>query len=84
MSDIDTAREGPPMTGEPQDKKGQRKPRRKREFTPAGGRGDDHITRNLKKVYAEVAAEPIPQNWLDMLDQIGPKTDSKDEEGGNG
>ncbi len=65
------------MAGEPQDKK--RKARHKREFTPAGARGDDHITRNLKKVYEEVAAEPIPQDMLDLLNQLGSK-----KGGGNG
>lgn len=50
--------------------------RRTREFRPAGARGDDPITRNLKKVYEQVAAEPIPPHLLELLDKLG-----SDEEG---
>ncbi|MBI1252261.1 MAG: hypothetical protein GC189_12410 [Alphaproteobacteria bacterium] len=40
------------------------------EFKPAGAVGDDPLTRNLKKVYAEVAAEPIPDEWMAILGQL--------------
>ena len=29
------------------------------------------ITRNLRLAYGEVASEPIPQRFLDLLQQIG-------------
>ena len=47
-------------------------PKKKRpaEFTPAGRRGDDSITRNLKRVYEQVAAEPIPPDLMKLLDQL--------------
>jgi hypothetical protein len=44
-----------------------------REFRPAGRSGDDPLTRNLKRVYDEVAAEPIPEDWLKLLDQLDAK-----------
>jgi hypothetical protein len=47
------------------------------EFEPAGEEGDDPITRNLKKVYAEIAAEPIPDELLSLLAQL----DGDDGEG---
>jgi hypothetical protein len=33
--------------------------------------GDDPITRNLKRVYEQVAAEPIPPDLMKLLDQLG-------------
>lgn len=45
------------------------------EFVPAGDVGDDPITRNLKKVYAEVTREPIPDRLLSLLTEL----DSVDE-----
>jgi hypothetical protein len=56
--------------GPPEDNKPKRRPRRPAEFSPAGARGDDPITRNLKRVYAEVAAEPIPPDLMQLLNQL--------------
>lgn len=47
------------------------------EFRPAGAPGDDLLTRNLKRVYEEVAAEPIPQEWLKILDALGKKNEGR-------
>jgi len=64
-----------PMAGQPDDKitAPPERPKRKRpaEFTPAGRRGDDPITRNLKRVYEQVKDEPIPPDLLKLLDQLG-------------
>lgn len=57
-SDDDDAKENPMET---------------REFKPAGAAGDDPLTRNLKRVYDEVAAEPIPADWMDILNQLDAK-----------
>ena len=56
-------------------------PRRKRppEFSPAGRRGDDAITRNLKRVYEQVAAEPIPPDLMKLLDQLGDRNGEDDD-----
>jgi hypothetical protein len=43
------------------------------EFIPSGAAGDDPLTRNLKRVYEEIAAEPIPEGWLKLLDQLDQK-----------
>ena len=43
------------------------------EFKPAGGPDDDPLTRSLKRVYEQVAAEPIPSEWLNLLDLIDKK-----------
>jgi len=51
----------------------RRKPKRPEEFSPAGSPGDDLLTRNLKRVYDEVASEPIPADWLKLLDQLDGK-----------
>jgi hypothetical protein len=67
----------PPDSGEgPSDR-----PRRKRppEFSPAGRRGDDSITRNLKRVYEQVAAEPIPPDLMKLLDQLGDRNGEDDD-----
>lgn len=55
--------------------------RRKRpaEFTPAGRRGDDPITRNLKRVYEQVAAEPIPPDLMKLLDELGNRNGEDDD-----
>jgi Anti-sigma factor NepR len=44
------------------------------EFTPAGGPEDDPLTRNLKLVYQDVLAEPIPREWINLLNQLDAKT----------
>lgn len=65
------------MAGQPPENKDVKTPadrsKRKRpaEFSPAGRRGDDSITRNLKKVYEQVAAEPVPPDLMKLLDQLG-------------
>lgn len=64
------------MTDKPAD--GESPKKRPREFRPSGTRGDDPITRNLKKVYEEVAAEPIPPHLLELLGKL----ESDDEDGG--
>jgi hypothetical protein len=52
------------------------------EFTPAGKVGDDPLTRNLKKVYADIAAEPIPEHLLMLLDRLDSHSISEDESEG--
>jgi hypothetical protein len=44
------------------------------EFQPAGDPGDDPLTRNLKRVYDSIAAEPIPDQWLKLLEQLDSRT----------
>lgn len=51
-------------------KKNERKPRRPKEFSASGARGDDFITRNLKKAFEEVAAEPLPDDIMALLNQL--------------
>ena len=73
-----------PMAGQPPDsgiKGPPDRPKRKRpaEFTPAGRRGDDAITRNLKRVYEQVAAEPIPPDLMKLLDQLGDRNGEDDD-----
>jgi hypothetical protein len=72
-----------PMAGQPPDSgiKGTDSPKRKRpaEFSPAGRRGDDAITRNLKRVYEQVAAEPIPPDLMKLLDQLGDRNGEDDD-----
>jgi hypothetical protein len=53
---------------------GGKKQDRPPEFAPSGGPGDDPLTRNLKKVYAQVAAEPVPDRLLKLLDQLDAKS----------
>lgn len=72
------------MTGQPPENnsiKGSDRPKRKRpgEFMPAGRRGDDLITRNLKRVYEQVAAEPIPPDLMKLLDQLGDRNGEDDD-----
>lgn len=72
------------MAGQPPDsgmKGSPDRPKRKRpaEFTPAGRRGDDAITRNLKRVYEQVAAEPIPPDLMKLLDQLGDRNGEDDD-----
>jgi hypothetical protein len=71
------------MAGQPPDSgiKGPDGPKRKRpaEFNPAGRRGDDAITRNLKRVYEQVAAEPIPPDLMKLLDQLGDRNGEDDD-----
>lgn len=57
-------------------------PKRKRpaEFAPAGRRGDDPITRNLKRVYEQVASEPVPPDLMKLLDQLGDRRKGEDED----
>lgn len=72
-----------PMAGQPPDsgKGPPERPKRKRpaEFSPAGRRGDDSITRNLKRVYEQVAAEPIPPDLMKLLDQLGDRNGEDDD-----
>lgn len=60
------------------------RPSRVEEYTPAGSPGDDPLTRSLKKVYAEVAAEPVPEHLLELLNRLDGKTIDKKKGGGNG
>jgi len=55
------------------------KPLETREFRPAGASGDDALTRNLKRVYDEVAAEPIPDDWMKILDQLDAKSKGRSD-----
>lgn len=71
------------MAGQPPDSiKGSDRPKRKRpaEFSPAGRRGDDPITRNLKRVYEQVASEPIPPDLMKLLDQLGDRRNGEDND----
>lgn len=73
------------MAGQPPENKSitgpAERPKRKRpaEFAPAGRRGDDPITRNLKRVYEEVAAEPIPHDIMKLLNQLGDREGEDDD-----
>lgn len=67
----------PPDSGEGPSDRGKRK--RPAEFAPAGRRGDDPITRNLKRVYEQVAAEPIPPDLMKLLDQLGDRSGEDDD-----
>lgn len=70
----------PPETnnlGQPEERSKKKRPP---EFAPAGRRGDDAITRNLKRVYEQVASEPVPPDLMKLLDRLG---DDR-EGGGNG
>jgi len=44
-----------------------------KEFAVTDGPGD-LLARNLKLVFDEVAAEPIPDNWLQLVDLIDAKS----------
>ena len=35
------------------------------------------ITRNLRMAYGEVASEPVPQRFLDLLEQLGDAEETK-------
>jgi Anti-sigma factor NepR len=63
-------KEGPMAADPPKDKRGPPRKPRPEEFMPAGKPGDDPITRNLKKVYEDIAAEPIPDSWRALLDEL--------------
>lgn len=72
------------MAGQPPDSgiKGpsdRSKRKRPAEFAPAGRRGDDPITRNLKRVYEQVAAEPVPPDLMKLLDQLGDRSGEDDD-----
>jgi hypothetical protein len=75
-----------PMAGQPPDNNNIKapgdSPKRKRpaEFAPAGRRGDDSITRNLKRVYEQVAAEPVPPDLMKLLDQLGDRRNGGDDD----
>jgi hypothetical protein len=45
-------------------------PEERAEFKPAGDGGDDPITRNLKRVYDDIASEPLPENLLKLLERL--------------
>lgn len=61
----------------------KKKPRRgPKEFSPTGKRGDDFITRNLRRVYEEVAAEPLPDDLMALLNQLDEPTGDKSEHKG--
>lgn len=69
-----------PVPGKPPENKDinvgepPKKPRRPKEFSPAGKRGDDAITQQLKKVYEQVASEPVPPDLMKLLNQLGDKS----------
>ena len=67
------------MGESPPDRKSKKSGSKPAEFSPAGAAGDDPLTRNLKKVYDEVAAEPIPEDWMKLLDQIDAKMGGRKE-----
>jgi hypothetical protein len=51
------------------------------EYAPAGKVGDDPLTRNLKRVYADIAAEPIPDHLLSLLERLDVSEPAPDENG---
>lgn len=70
------------MSGErqgPEDDKAVAPDARPAEYAPAGKSGDDPLTRNLKRVYADVAAEPVPDHLLALLKQLDGGKLSDDE-----
>jgi hypothetical protein len=74
MSDFSAVNEGRVMSEPPRDddngKKNNKRPRGPKEFSASGKRGDDFITRNLRKVYEEVAAEPLPDDLMALLNEL--------------
>lgn len=66
----------PPRDENDKNKKPRRGPK---EFSPSGRRGDDFITRNLRKVYEEVAAEPLPDELMALLNQLDEPAKDKDK-----
>lgn len=56
-------------------------PDRPMEYAPAGKIGDDPLTRNLKRVYADIAAEPIPDHLLSLLERLDTPDGADDESG---
>ncbi len=74
----------PPRDDDENQKKKNKKSRRgPNEFKPSGGRGDDFITRNLRKVYEEVAAEPLPDDLMALLNQLDEPAADKPKDKGN-
>lgn len=71
----DDTKEGAPDKGLPP-QSGETKTSGQTQFRPAGDGGDDPITRNLKRVYEDIAAEPIPENLLKLLERLD-EVDSK-------
>lgn len=65
----DDLMEGAPEKGLPP-QSGETKTSGHAEFRPAGEGGEDPITRNLKRVYEDIAAEPIPENLLKLLERL--------------
>jgi len=68
------------LEGRPMQDGSEGNPGKPSEFMPAGAAGDDPLTRNLKKVYEEVAAEPIPEEWLKLLDQLDAKAKGRPDD----
>ncbi|MGF1475475.1 MAG: NepR family anti-sigma factor [Geminicoccaceae bacterium] len=54
-------------------------PRDDKSGTPTGAIEPDWIGRQLKRIYDEVAAEPIPEDMLTLLEQLDEQS-SDDEE----
>jgi hypothetical protein len=48
-------------------------------FEPYGDLASDPLTRNLKRAYDEVAAEPIPAEWLTLLGRLDGRTEDGDD-----
>lgn len=65
----DDTMEGAPEKGLPL-QSGETETAAHTEFKPAGDGGDDPITRNLKRVYEDIAAEPLPENLLKLLERL--------------
>lgn len=72
-----------PPRDDDNEKKNKKSRRGPKEFSPSGGRGDDFITRNLRKVYEEVAAEPLPDDLMALLNQLDEPAGDKPEDKGN-
>ena len=82
MSDFPAVDEGRQMSEPPRDdndKNNKKRSRGPKEFSPSGKRGEDFITRNLRKVYEEVAAEPLPDDLMALLNELDNPEKKKDQ-----
>ncbi len=63
------------MTDDSRDKKPNEQPKRQQLGDQGNGKGLDeaqkHIGRMLKATYDEIAHEPIPDKFRDLLDRLG-------------
>lgn len=76
-------RDAPPQSppaGPASDKSApQKRTRPRQDFASQKDLHVDPITRNLRKAFDEVAAEPLPEEFLDLLRQIDESVGGKNE-----